>query len=107
MSASDPLQSRAGFTKHHLWVTPYRSLERYASGDFPNQRAGGVDGLAVWAGQNRSIVDTDVVMWYTVGFHHVTLQENMPALATYWGAEFDLYPSNFFDRNPALDLPPS
>ena len=105
MQPSDPLQQRAGFTKHHLWATPYSEAERYAAGDWPNQRQGGLDGLDVWTAANRSIENEDIVLWYTVGFHHVTLQENLPVLPTYWGAEFDLMPANFFARNPALDLP--
>ena len=61
----------------------YSSTERYASGEFPNQRNGSTDTLDVWTRQNRSILDTDIVFWYSCGFHHVTLQENMPVLATY------------------------
>ena len=69
------------------------------------QLAGGSDGLGLWAAKNRSLADADLVVWYSVGFHHVTLQENMPVLPTFWGAEFSLAPANFFSQNPALDLP--
>ena len=36
---------RAPFLAHHLYVTPYHPAEQFASGDYPNQHAGG-DGLA-------------------------------------------------------------
>jgi primary-amine oxidase len=81
--------------------------ERFPSGDWPNQQAGDRDGLDIWASRNRSLEDTDLVLWYSVGFHHITLQENMPVLPTFWGSEFDLFPAHFFKRNPALDLPPA
>jgi primary-amine oxidase len=29
---------RAGFMKHHFWVTPFNENEKYAAGDYPNQR---------------------------------------------------------------------
>ena len=35
---------RGGFASKHLWVTPYAEEERYATGNYPNQHAGG-DGL--------------------------------------------------------------
>jgi primary-amine oxidase len=44
LSADDFPQRRAGFTDYQLWVTPYRSEERYAGGMYPNQSKGG-DGL--------------------------------------------------------------
>ena len=88
-------------------TTPHSPAERFPSGEFPNQRAGGLDSLDVWSRGNRSILDTDLVLWYTCGFHHVTAQENMPVLTTFWGAEFDLMPTNSFPHNPALDLPRS
>ena len=78
--------------------TDHTASVQYAAGDWPNQRAGGLDGLANWTAANRSIENTDIVLWYTVGFHHITLQENLPVLpaSTFWGAEFDLMPANFF-----------
>lgn len=43
-SENSSLMKRAGFIKQHLWVTPYHEDEIYASGNYPNQHAGG-DGL--------------------------------------------------------------
>ena len=96
-------QRRAGFTDHHLWVTPYRAEERYAAGDYPTQSKGG-DGLPAWTSGDRSIERTDIVVWYTLGFHHVVRAEDWPVLPTSWKF-FELRPFDFFDRNPAIDLP--
>lgn len=94
---------RAGFANHHLWVTPYSPDELYAAGRYPNQSKG-EDGLPQWVSQGRSIADTDIVTWYTLGFHHVTVAEDWPIMSTSWHG-FMLKPVNFFDRNPALDIP--
>lgn len=96
-------QRRAGFIDNHLWVTPYRTEERYAAGDYPNQAKGG-DGLPAWTAADRAIADTDIVVWYTLGLHHVVRAEDWPVLPTSW-TYFELKPFDFFDRNPALDLP--
>ena len=103
LSSDDFPQRRAGFTDFHLWVTPYNAAERYAAGTYPNQSKGG-DGLPDWTNANRSIHNTDVVLWYTLGFHHVVRAEDWPVLPTVW-SEFELRPFDFFQRNPALDLP--
>ncbi|MCZ6672064.1 MAG: primary-amine oxidase [Verrucomicrobia bacterium] len=103
LSPDDFPQQRAGFTDFHLWVTPYNPQERYVAGTYPNQSKGG-DGLPHWTSANRPIVNTDIVLWYTLGFHHVVRAEDWPVLPTTWN-EFELRPFDFFELNPALDLP--
>jgi primary-amine oxidase len=105
---SDPGASvtrRAAFATRHLWVTPYHPDERFPAGDYPNQHPGG-GGLPTWTKADRPIEDTDVVLWYTVGSHHITRPEDWPVMPTE-RAGFMLKPAGFFDRNPALDVAPS
>jgi len=104
---ADPTSSigrRAGFATENLWVTPLAGGERRAAGDYPNQHAGG-DGLPRWTAADRSLVDTDVVVWHTFGVTHVPRPEDWPVMPVeYCG--FLLAPVGFFDANPALDVPP-
>ena len=95
---------RAGFAAHHLWVTPYHPDEQYPAGDYPNQHPGGA-GLPAWTMANRSIENTVLTMWYTVGVHHIPRIEDWPVMPIAH-AGFLLRPFNFFGRNPALDVPP-
>jgi primary-amine oxidase len=103
MVPEDYPQQRAGFIDYQLWVTPYRDNERYAAGDYPMQSKGG-DGLPSWTKADRGIENTDIVLWYTLGFHHVPHAEDWPVMPAMWHV-FELRPVNFFAHNPALDLP--
>jgi primary-amine oxidase len=96
---------RAGFARHNLWVTPYAPDERRAAGDYPNQHAGG-DGLPRWTEADRSIAETDVVLWYTFGVTHFVRPEDWPVMPVEYTG-FLLSPVGFFDRNPALDIAPT
>jgi primary-amine oxidase len=95
---------RSGFAAKHLWVTPHDPDERHAAGNYPNQHPGG-DGLPSWTQADRPIEDTDVVLWYTFGSHHPARLEDWPVMPVQH-IGFKLQPVGFFDKNPALDLPP-
>ncbi len=95
---------RAGFARYNLWVTPFDPGERRGAGDYPNQHPGG-DGLPAWTAADRSLVDTHIVAWHTFGVTHIPRPEDWPVMPVeYCG--FHLIPVGFFDRNPALDVPP-
>jgi primary-amine oxidase len=104
LDPNSPVFERAGIIGHNLWVTPYREDERWPCGEFVNQSAADT-GLAEWTKENRSIENTDVVLWYVFGLHHITRPEDWPVMpvdtVSFW-----LKPVGFFDRNPALDVPP-
>jgi primary-amine oxidase len=102
---SAPALRRAEVIGHQLWVTPYRPGERWPCGEFPNLSAAD-SGLPVWTAQDRPIADTDVVLWYVFGLHHITRPEDWPVMPSD-RTSFWLKPWGFFDRNPALDVPPA
>ncbi len=99
------IRERARFATHNLWVTPYAPDERRAAGDFPNQHPGG-DGLPRWTAENRSLVDTDIVVWHTFGVTHIPRPEDWPVMPVE-RCGFTLSPVGFFDQSPALDVAPS
>ncbi|MHB1924182.1 MAG: primary-amine oxidase [Acidimicrobiales bacterium] len=104
---ADPASSvgrRAAFATRNLWVTPYAATEMRAAGEYPNQHAGG-DGLARWTQADRSLIGTDVVLWHTFGVTHFPRPEDWPVMPVEYTG-FHLVPVGFFDRNPALDVPP-
>ena len=94
---------RAAFMTRHLWVTRHDPRERYAAGEYPNQHPGGA-GLPTYVRDDAPLENTDVVLWYTFGAHHIVRPEDWPVMPmTTIG--FMLKPAGFFDRNPALDVP--
>lgn len=99
-----PFMSRAGFVEHDLWVTRYAAGEDFPCGSYVSQSSGG-DGLPKWSQADRSLKDEDVVLWYTMGVFHVPRLEDFPIMPMEYTG-FKLKPLGFFDRNPAIDLPP-
>lgn len=99
------IKQRAGYMWKHLWVTPYAADERWPAGKYPNQHAGG-DGLPAYTAGDRSVEDTDVVLWYVMNHNHLPSLEDWPVMPVA-SIGFTLKPSGFFDRNPVIDLPPS
>ncbi|MGQ3892710.1 primary-amine oxidase [Legionella sp. CNM-4043-24] len=94
---------RGAFALNNVWVTPYVSSEKYASGDYPNQIEGG-NGLPDYIRKKRNISNEPLVVWVTFGPTHAPRPEEfpvMPAATT----SISLKPFGFFARNPAMDLP--
>jgi primary-amine oxidase len=103
LSMDDPAQKIGAFSKHQLWVTRYAPDEIYAAGTYVTSSKG-LEGLPAWTKANRSIENTDIVGWYTLGFHHIVRTEDWPIMPTLWH-DFLIRPVNFFDKNPVLTLP--
>lgn len=54
---------RAGFLKHNLWVTSFKNDEMFPGGEFPNQNPRINEGLATWVKKDRSLEETNLVLW--------------------------------------------
>ena len=93
--ASSAAAKRAAFATKNLWVTRFEPDELTAAGDFPNQHPGGA-GLPAYTERDAPLENRDVVVWHSFGLTHVPRPEDWPVM-----------PVGFFDRNPALDVPPS
>ena len=98
-----PVGSRAGFMHKHFWATQYRGDELYSAGQYPNQYNGS-DGLPRWTQADRKLEGENVVVWYTMNYHHLPRPEDWPVQPCVY-ASFHWMPSGFFDFNPALDVP--
>ncbi|CAF1141809.1 unnamed protein product [Adineta ricciae] len=94
---------RASFVNYHVWITPFNEKEMFGGGDYPNQSQED-HGLLKYTEQNRSIVNRDIVLWYTLGITHIPRQEDFPVMPVAT-AGFSLKPNGFFDLNPANDIP--
>lgn len=94
---------RAAFATQQLWVTKYSDEQMYAAGEFTNQSQYDT-GLAVWANGEDNVRNEDVLVWATMGFTHIPRVEDFPVMPVETHT-IHITPNNFFDKNPALDLP--
>ena len=99
---NDPPARRNPYIDASLFVTPYARDEQYAGGEYAFQSSGD-DTLATWMQKDRSVRDTDIVTWYTMGFHHVPRMEDWPVMPLMWKT-LTLAPFNFFPHNPAIGV---
>ncbi|KAF2201208.1 hypothetical protein GQ43DRAFT_480907 [Delitschia confertaspora ATCC 74209] len=96
---------RAEFADHNIYVVKYRDGELYSGGQYTNQSRGGT-GVRSWADRKESVKDADIVLYIQAGINHIPRVEDFPVMPceTF---RIQLKPVNFFDKNPALDVPPS
>jgi primary-amine oxidase len=100
-SAASAPRRRAPFLNHHLWVTRHAPSQMYASGEWVS--IPGLDeGVASWSADDESLVDQDVVVWYTHSVVHLPRPEDWPIMPSYT-AGFRLVPVGFFGSNPTLE----
>jgi primary-amine oxidase len=99
-----PVAKRGRFMFNHFWATRYAPDELYPAGWYPNQHAG-EDGLPDWTKADRPLESENVVVWYTLNYHHLPRPEDWPVQPVVY-AGFHWMPFGFFDENPALDVPP-
>jgi primary-amine oxidase len=105
MDELSPQYLRAPVIGHTLWVTKNSSDERWPAGAYPVQSESDA-GMTEWIKDDAPLVNTDVVLWYVFGIHHITRMEEWPIMSVDT-VSFWLKPSGFFDRNPSIDAPPT
>jgi len=96
---------RAEFADHDIYVVKYKDDELYAGGRYTNQSRGGT-GVRAWADRKDNVKDEDVVVFVQFGINHIPRVEDFPVMPCEI-LKVHMKPVNFFDKNPALDVPPS
>jgi primary-amine oxidase len=96
---------RAEFADHSIYVTRYAEGELFAGGLYTNQSRGGT-GVRTWANRKDSLKGGDPVLWVQFGINHIPRVEDFPVMPVET-MRVTFRPANFFDRNPAIDVPPS
>jgi primary-amine oxidase len=96
---------RAEFSNHGIYAVAHRDGELYSGGQYTNQSRGGT-GVSGWAARKDEILDKDLVVFVQFGINHVPRVEDFPVMPCEI-LKIGFKPVNFFDKNPALDVPPS
>lgn len=116
---------RALFAQHHLWVTKYKDDELYAGGRYTLQSSREIGGVADAAARNDNVFDEDIVIWSVFGLTHNPRVEDWPVMFVFIFRlgmaetdgcflaisrpvemlQVDITPVDFFNENPALDVP--
>lgn len=103
LSRNSEVRRFAGFLDHAFFATRYNASELYAAGPYPTH-APKPENIATYARNKQSILNQDVVAWYTFGITHVTRPEDYPVMPAA-RAGFKIVPKGFFNHNPALNVP--
>lgn len=98
---------RAEFADHAIWLTKYADGELFSGGQFTNQSRGG-KGIKSFISRtaNENARNEDIVIWHSFSLTHIPRIEDFPVMPCEI-ISVGLKPSNFFEKNPALDVPAS
>lgn len=105
-SSTSVVRKRARFAEHHIWVTGYKDGDLWAGGKWTNQSLSEIDGVSDYAARNEDVRDKDLVLWHTFGLTHNPRVEDFPVMPCEI-VTVSLKPADFFEKNPAIDVPPS
>jgi primary-amine oxidase len=97
---------RALFTNHHVWITKYQDDELYAAGRFTLQSQLEQGGVHDMAARKDKVDNEDLVVWNVFGLTHNPRVEDWPVMPVEIH-QVHFKPSDFFERNPAIDFPSS
>ncbi|KAL7800127.1 copper amine oxidase [Trichoderma ceciliae] len=111
---------RAQFAQHNAWVTGYRDGELWAAGEFTNQSTKEVGGVADMVKRGDWFSDREAngpdgsaedkgkrsspVVWSVFGLTHNPRIEDWPVMPVEI-FQIHIRPADFFNANPALDVP--
>lgn len=96
---------RAEFSDKNIYVVKHKDGDLFAGGFYTNQSRGGT-GVRSWAERNENVKDADLVLFIQFGINHIPRIEDFPVMPCEI-LRVHMKPVNFFDKNPALDVPPS
>lgn len=97
---------RAAFAQHHVWVTRHREDDFWAAGKWTNQSRGKAGGVGDMIANKASTDNSDIVVWAVFGLTHNPRVEDFPIMPVE-NTMLSLKPADFFERNPAMDVPTS
>lgn len=100
------VRRRARYAEHHVWVTRYRDGDLWAGGKWTNQSLSETDGVSDYARRNEDVRNQDIVVWNVFGITHNPRVEEFPVMPVEI-MTVSLKPADFFELNPALDVPQS
>ncbi|KAJ4252428.1 hypothetical protein NW762_011029 [Fusarium torreyae] len=104
------IAKRGTFAKKALWVLPYADDQRFPAGSYVCQSTGDAhpdnETITEWVNRNGAIENTDIVCYIQFGLTHFPRAEDFPIMPAE-PVSVMLRASNFFERNPALWVPPS
>ncbi|KAJ5817633.1 copper amine oxidase [Penicillium robsamsonii] len=104
------IAKRGSFAQKALWVLPYRDYELFPAGSYVCQSTGDYHPenmtISDWVARDEPIENTDIVCYVQFGLTHFPRTEDFPIMPAE-PVSVMLRASNFFEKNPALWVPPS